>query len=144
MSPNDVNNTSGRAAIANARSIISNGVTHTGQPGPWINSINVSKGIGTAVNGPNAMTGQIDLSLETQNLNVKVTPQLGDTASTVVGLVNPIAGLATLIAGRLVKNPLGKMFAYDYSINGTWSDPKVEKVQPEAAAQAVEPGSPLR
>ena len=38
------------------------------------------------------MTGQIDLSLETQNLNVKVIPQLGDTASTVVGLVNPVAG----------------------------------------------------
>lgn len=32
-------------------------------PGPWINAINVSKGIGTAVNGPNAMTGQIDLCL---------------------------------------------------------------------------------
>ena len=32
-------------------------------PGPWISAINVSKGIGTAVNGPNAMTGQIDLCL---------------------------------------------------------------------------------
>ncbi len=32
-------------------------------PGTWINAINVSKGIGTAVNGPNAMTGQIDLCL---------------------------------------------------------------------------------
>lgn len=32
-------------------------------PGPWINAINVSKGTGTAVNGPNAMTGQIDLCL---------------------------------------------------------------------------------
>jgi len=32
-------------------------------PGPWIGSINVSKGIGTAVNGPNAMSGQIDLCL---------------------------------------------------------------------------------
>ena len=32
-------------------------------PGPWIQEINVSKGIGTAVNGPNAMTGQIDLCL---------------------------------------------------------------------------------
>jgi outer membrane receptor for ferrienterochelin and colicins len=31
--------------------------------GPWIQDINVSKGIGTAVNGPNAMTGQIDLCL---------------------------------------------------------------------------------
>ncbi|MCB0793765.1 MAG: TonB-dependent receptor [Flavobacteriales bacterium] len=32
-------------------------------PGTWINAINVSKGVGTAVNGPNAMTGQIDLCL---------------------------------------------------------------------------------
>lgn len=34
-------------------------------PGTWINEINLSKGIGTAVNGPNAMTGQIDLCLLT-------------------------------------------------------------------------------
>ncbi|OFZ85445.1 MAG: TIGR02099 family protein [Betaproteobacteria bacterium RBG_16_66_20] len=78
------------------------------------------------------MTGQVDLSLETQNLSVKVIPQLGDTASTVVGLVNPIAGFATLIAGRLLKNPLGKIFAFEYAISGTWTDPKVEKVQPPA------------
>jgi outer membrane receptor for ferrienterochelin and colicin len=32
-------------------------------PGTWIRSINLSKGIGTAVKGPNAMTGQIDLCL---------------------------------------------------------------------------------
>jgi outer membrane receptor for ferrienterochelin and colicins len=32
-------------------------------PGTWIRDINLSKGIGTAVNGPNAMTGQIDLCL---------------------------------------------------------------------------------
>ncbi len=76
------------------------------------------------------MTGQIDLSLETQNLSVKVIPQLGDTASTVVGLLNPVVGVATLIAGRLFKNPLGKLFAFDYTITGTWTDPKVEKLQP--------------
>lgn len=32
-------------------------------PGTWIQDINLSKGLGTAVNGPNAMTGQIDLCL---------------------------------------------------------------------------------
>jgi uncharacterized protein YhdP len=80
------------------------------------------------------MTGQIDLSLETQNLSVKVVPQLGDTASTVVGLVNPIAGVVTLFAGRVMKNPLGKFFAFDYNITGTWTDPKVEKVQPMGTA----------
>jgi uncharacterized protein (TIGR02099 family) len=80
------------------------------------------------------MTGKVDLSLETQNLNVKVIPQLGDTASTVVGFINPIAGVVTLLAGRLMKNPLGKFFAYDYVITGTWTDPKVEKVQAQASS----------
>lgn len=32
-------------------------------PGTWIHAINLSKGAGTAVNGPNAITGQIDLCL---------------------------------------------------------------------------------
>src|SRR5262245_53455419 len=35
MSPNEHRITPGCAAIARARSIISSGVTHTGQPGPW-------------------------------------------------------------------------------------------------------------
>ena len=83
------------------------------------------------------MNGQVDLSLETQSLNVKVIPQLGDTASTVIGLVNPIAGVATLIAGRLMKNPLGKAFAFDYSISGTWSDPKVEKLLPPGGGPGI-------
>ncbi len=83
------------------------------------------------------MTGQIDLSLETQNLSVKVIPQLGDTASTVVSLLNPVAGVVTLIAGRLMKNPLGKLFAFDYNITGTWTDPKVEKVQPQGSSSGA-------
>ena len=76
-----------------------------------------------------SMSGQVDLSLETQSLNVRVIPQLGDSASTVVGLINPMVGVATLIAGRILKNPVGKIFAFDYAISGTWTDPKVEKVQ---------------
>ena len=76
-----------------------------------------------------SMSGQVDLLLETQALSVRVIPQLGDTASTVLGLINPVAGVATLIAGRVLKNPVGKLFAFEYAISGTWSDPKVEKVQ---------------
>jgi len=89
------------------------------------------------------MNGQVDLSLETQNLNVKVIPQLGDTASTVVGLINPIAGVAALIAGRMMNNPLGKAFAFDYRISGTWTDPKVEKLQSSVILNApLDPGAP--
>ncbi|HLX80826.1 MAG TPA: YhdP family protein [Burkholderiales bacterium] len=85
------------------------------------------------MHGPAAdvqMTGQVDLSLETQNLKVKVIPQFGDSASTVVGILNPVVGVATLIAGRILKNPLGRIFSYDYTVTGTWADPKVEKVVP--------------
>jgi uncharacterized protein (TIGR02099 family) len=85
------------------------------------------------------MSGQVDLSLETENLNVKVIPQLGDSASTVVGLLNPVVGVATLVAGRILNNPLGKIFSYDYAITGTWSDPKVEKVLPPPQMQLPGP-----
>ncbi|MEJ0001341.1 MAG: AsmA-like C-terminal region-containing protein [Verrucomicrobiota bacterium] len=64
------------------------------------------------MNGPAAdvvMSGQVDLSLETQNLSVKVIPQLGDSASTVVGCASHRrSGHADRRA--LMKNPLGKAF----------------------------------
>ena len=108
-------------------------------------SMDVTRGVMVVkdfhMRGPAAdvhMTGQVDLSLETQNLSVKVIPQLGDTASTVVGLLNPVVGVATLIAGRLFKNPLGKLFAFEYTISGTWGDPKVDKVVPPQTASPLE------
>ena len=63
---------------------------------------------------------------------MRVVPGLGDSASTVIGLVNPLAGVASAIAQRLLKNPLGQIFSYDYKITGTWSDPKVEKIRAPA------------
>ena len=75
------------------------------------------------------IVGEADLAKETQNLQVKVVPALGDTASTLVGLLNPVFGVATLIAQKLLKNPLGNIFAFEYAISGTWADPKVQKVR---------------
>jgi len=77
-----------------------------------------------------AMQGNIDLAQETQALRVRVVPSLGDSVS-VAGLVllaHPITGVATFLAQRLFKDPLGQVFAYEYAIGGTWTDPKVEKV----------------
>jgi uncharacterized protein (TIGR02099 family) len=75
------------------------------------------------------MSGEADLAKETQNLRVRVVPALGDTASTIVGLLNPVYGVATMIAQKLLKNPLGNIFAFEYAVSGTWTDPKVEKVR---------------
>lgn len=89
-----------------------------------------------------AMSGNIDLVHETQALKVRVVPSVGDSLS-VAGLVmlaNPIAGVASFLAQRLLKDPLGQAFAFEYAVSGTWADPKVEKVaraqQDGAAAEA--------
>ena len=77
------------------------------------------------------MTGSLDLARETQNLRVRVTPSLGDSAALGVAIVNPVAGVAAAIAQRVLKDPLGRMFAYEYAITGGWSDPKVAKLSTE-------------
>jgi uncharacterized protein YhdP len=92
-----------------------------------------------AMRGPSAqvaMFGDIDLARETQALRVRVVPSLGDSLSVAGGLMlaNPIAGVATFLAQRLFKDPLGQAFAYEYSVTGSWDDPKVAKLARETPA----------
>jgi len=98
-------------------------------------SLSVNQGVMTTkdfkMRGPAAeveLSGQTDLARETQDVKARVIPSLGDSASTVVGLLNPIAGVATLFAQRALKNPLGQIFSYRYSITGTWSEPQVKQL----------------
>jgi uncharacterized protein YhdP len=82
------------------------------------------------------MSGSADLVHETQDLKLRVVPSLGDTASTAVAIVNPVAGAAALLAQRVLKDPLGRIFAFDYGVTGSWSEPKVEKLnKPVPVAQ---------
>jgi len=74
------------------------------------------------------MQGEVDLARETQNLRVRIIPGIGDTASTALVLVNPAVGVAAAIAQRMLKNPLGQILSYQYSVTGSWSDPKVARV----------------
>ena len=86
-----------------------------------------------------AMTGDIDLAAETQNLRLRVVPSLGDSAATAATLllkINPITGLGAMLAQRIFKDPLGQLFAFEYTVTGTWKDPKVEKAQVESVAPA--------
>ena len=102
-----------------------------------INSaISIEKGVlqtkDFKMRGPAAeveIEGTANLARETQNLHVKVVPALGDTASTLVGIVHPIYGVASLLAQTLLKNPLGNIFAFEYAVTGAWADPKVEKLR---------------
>jgi uncharacterized protein YhdP len=83
------------------------------------------------------MSGQADLAQETQELRVRILPSLGDSAALGLTLVNPVAGVAAAIAQRLLKNPLGHIFAFDYSVSGTWNDPKVVKLMPPPLPESV-------
>ncbi|MEI7612294.1 MAG: YhdP family protein [Betaproteobacteria bacterium] len=74
------------------------------------------------------MRGEVDLKHETQRLSVNVQPELGSTAALGIALINPLAGVATLLAHKVLQNPLNQMFGFDYRVTGNWDDPKVEKV----------------
>jgi uncharacterized protein (TIGR02099 family) len=74
------------------------------------------------------MRGEVDLAQETQKLRVRIIPGVGDTAGTALAFVNPAVGVAAVIAQRVLRNPLGQMFAYQYSVTGSWSDPKAVRV----------------
>jgi uncharacterized protein (TIGR02099 family) len=78
------------------------------------------------------MSGEVDLAQETQNMRVRVVPSLGDSASTVIALVNPLLAIPAAIAQKILKDPLGHIFAFDYAVTGGWSDPKVAKLGVEA------------
>ena len=85
------------------------------------------------------MRGEVDLAGETQRLNVTVQPELGDTAAVGMAMVHPAAGVATWLASKVLRNPLGTVFGYHYLITGTWDDPKVEKLSAPAAGETAPP-----
>lgn len=94
------------------------------------------------VSGPAAkvmLSGNVDLSSETQQLSVQVQPSLSTVVSTGAGAAavvllaaNPLVGAAvgagTLLAQKLMRDPIEQMFSYRYVVRGSWSDPVVERV----------------
>jgi len=72
-----------------------------------------------------AMSGRVDLARESQALKVRVVPSLGGSASTLVTIVNPVAGVASALAQKVLKDPLGRLFAHEFDVSGSWADPKV-------------------
>lgn len=78
-----------------------------------------------------AITGSADIKRETQDLRVRVIPTIGDSLAAAAGiaLLNPLVGIGALLTQRLLKDPIGQIFAFEYAISGSWDDPKVEKVR---------------
>ncbi|MFA9439661.1 YhdP family protein [Uliginosibacterium sp. sgz301328] len=78
------------------------------------------------------LVGNTDLSRERHDLRVMVQPTLSETvavgAAAVTGIINPVVGLATYLAQKALRDPVEKIFSFEYTVTGSWSDPKVERV----------------
>jgi uncharacterized protein YhdP len=86
------------------------------------------------IRGPAArvsMKGEVDLARETQSLRVKVQPTLSESVAIGAAIANPVAGVATYLAQKVLRDPFEKMFAFEYDISGKWADPKVVKLGTE-------------
>ena len=84
------------------------------------------KGINAAV----LMEGSADISRETQDLKVVVVPEINaGTASLIATVINPAIGLGTFLAQYFLRRPLIEAATQEFHIDGSWTDPKITKVE---------------
>jgi uncharacterized protein YhdP len=93
------------------------------------------------ISGPAAfvsLAGEVSLPQETQSLTMRVVPEVGEglaLAATVIG--TPVLGLSTLLVSKLLRNPFGKVVAYEYLVTGSWDNPVVTRTNAAPAAPAA-------
>jgi uncharacterized protein YhdP len=99
-----------------------------------------------------SISGETDIAKETEKLRVRVQPTLSagvSVGAAVLLLANPIVGAAvgagSLLAQKVLQDPIEQMFSYEYLVTGSWSDPVVERASrppPTAAAPAADANGP--
>jgi len=95
------------------------------------------------------MEGSADINRETQELRVLVVPEINaGTASLAYATINPALGLGTFLAQIFLRRPLMAANTREFSITGSWADPKVDRLQrarpptEEQVERAVNPQEP--
>ncbi|RDU95017.1 YhdP family protein [Trinickia dinghuensis] len=90
------------------------------------------------------LSGSVDLAQETQDLHVVLTPTISAGSAVIAAtVVNPLLGLGALVANVALSQSISRAFAHDYSVTGSWSHPRVERVSADrgkmtAPAEATE------
>jgi uncharacterized protein YhdP len=112
--------------------------------------VKVARGVllvdGFEISGPAAfvsLTGEVSLPQETQALVMHVVPEVSEglaLAATVFG--TPVLGISTLLLSKLLKNPLGKVVAYEYQVTGSWDNPQVTRLSAPPARAAAAAAAP--
>jgi uncharacterized protein (TIGR02099 family) len=109
--------------------------------------LKIDRGVATTealrIESPSArvlMSGEVDLARETQKLRVRVSPHVAEGVSIAGALLGgPVAGIATYLAQKLLRDPLEQLISYEYRVTGTWNEPQVARVDraPAPAAAGV-------
>ncbi|MEC5385936.1 YhdP family protein [Uliginosibacterium sp. H3] len=95
------------------------------------------------VRGPAArvyIKGSTDIARETHALRLTVQPTLSEGIALGVTMVNPVFGVATYLAQKVLQDPFEKIFSFEYAVTGSWNDPKIEK---EGVTTTTVPSVPL-
>jgi len=73
-----------------------------------------------------AMTGQINVPKQTQDLRVTIFPTIDATAGSLAAFaINPIVGLGALVGQYLITNQINRNLQSDYLVQGSWDKPEV-------------------
>jgi uncharacterized protein (TIGR02099 family) len=95
------------------------------------------------INGPPArvqMNGKVDMVAETQNLRLRVQPRIDESAAIAGALLGgPVVGLGTLVATKLLKDPIGQAASFEYLVTGSWAEPNVARLPRNAPALEAAP-----
>lgn len=96
------------------------------------------------IRGVNALVqleGSADIAHETQKLRVVILPEVdAGTASLLAGIaVNPVVGLTTFLAQLFLQNPLSRASTQEFTIDGSWTDPRVSRVDNRAPPASATP-----
>ncbi len=98
----------------------------------------------SGVNAAVLMEGSADIAHETQNLKVIVVPEINaGTASLIATVINPAIGLGTFLAQMFLRKPLIEAATQEFHIDGTWSDPRIIKIDRKAAARSRTGDTPV-
>ncbi|MGN1209428.1 MAG: YhdP family protein, partial [Duodenibacillus sp.] len=84
----------------------------------------------SGTHGTVLISGQADLANRFLSNRVVFLPDLNaGNASLALTLVNPAVGIGTFLAQMLLRGSLSEMFKVEYSITGTFENPKIEKIE---------------
>ena len=88
------------------------------------------------------MEGRADIARETQDLRVWVVPEINaGAASLAYAVINPAIGLGTFLGQLFLRRPLIEAGTREFKVTGSWTDPKVDRVERKAgdAVPSLEP-----